>query len=82
MKTCLFCGEILKPNSNRLLAALWHFRPFEKKQLPWFKGTRQHFGLSAAMATISPLYNALRHWKYRRAKLASQFHSLDDQPSA
>ena len=81
-KTCIICGEKLKPNSNRLTAALWHFRPLELKQWPWFRGTVKHCGISSAISLMSPLYNTLRHWKYRKAKLTSQFCALDDVPAA
>ncbi|MDE2104486.1 MAG: hypothetical protein KGL39_45040 [Patescibacteria group bacterium] len=80
--TCIICGEKLKPGSNRLMSAFWHFRPLEWKQRPWFRGTLKRFGISAAIGLMSPLYNTLRHWKYRKAKLTSQFCALDDQPSA
>jgi len=82
MTKCKICGEKLKPNSNRLMAALWHFRPLEWKQWPWFRGTLKQFGLDAAICLMSPAYNTLRHWKYRNAKLTSQFCALDDVQGA
>jgi hypothetical protein len=79
-QNCIICNEQLKQNSNLLWAALWHFRLIEFKQWPWFKGTYKHFGLSSAISLICPLYNTLRHWKYRRFKLTSKFLSLEDMP--
>ncbi len=78
MNKCKICGEKLKPNSNRLSAALWHFRLIERKQWPWFRGTMELFGLDAAICLMSPIYNTFRHWKRRKAKLTSQFCALDD----
>jgi hypothetical protein len=81
MKQCLVCGEIIKPKSSQVLAALWHFRPLYLSQRSWFWGTLKKFGLLTAVCLMSPLVNILWNWKYRRSRLTSQFLAIDDLPT-
>ncbi len=74
---CVICGEKLK-HGNQLTAALWHFRPLDWGQRKWLFGTWRTFGLRGAITLISPAINTLVNWKYRKARLTSQFCALDD----
>ncbi len=77
-KTCAICGSTIKHGHNPVAAALWHFRPFDLSQLPWVRGTLRCFGVDAALCLISPAFNTIRHWKYRKYKLTCQFRTLED----
>ena len=75
---CIICGEKLKPNSNRITAALWHFRPLDCEQWAWFRGTLKHCGIRAAICLISPFCSTLLNWKYMKCKLTTKFNALEE----
>lgn len=79
-RICVICGEQIGSSASRTVAALWHFRPIERRSV-WYgylRGTYQVIGLRAALTLLSPLLNTVLNWKYRKARLTSQFNALDD----
>lgn len=72
---CIICKE---KTDKPIRAAIWHFRPLDLEQTRWFYGTVRSFGIVAGMTLISPLLNTLVYWRYRKARLTSQFCALED----
>ena len=70
MKTCPICGdETTKP----IQAAFAHFWIYQPGMLQYLRGNIRAFGfwsgLNATIALCCPLYNTLRYWKNRKARL-------------
>jgi hypothetical protein len=70
MNRCLICDE---RTTQPWRAALWHFRLVDWGQWRYWKGNIRTFGLRSGLAgsfALSfPIYNTLRHWKYRKHRL-------------
>lgn len=71
MKRCLICGDETK---RPIAATLEHLRLYESGNWGWFKGNMRAFGawsgFWSSVGLVCPLFNTLRHWKYRKVTLA------------
>jgi hypothetical protein len=70
MSHCIICGaETTRP----IVAALWHFRPFEWHGKSYITGNVRMFGfwggMRASLTLYFPVINTLVNWKHRRARL-------------
>lgn len=66
MKRCIICH---RDSTNPLKDFLSHFKLFEKKQFPYFNGTRRDFGLLTALRLLFPILRLHLTIKYRDKNL-------------
>ena len=70
MNACPICGE---RSTRPVLATLHHLRLYESGNWRFFRGNMAAFGrwrgFWSTVCLISPLFNTLRHWKYRKCRL-------------
>jgi hypothetical protein len=76
LKTCPICGSQAKCTfKEHWYHHVWraHLAPYEPGNFRWFKGNMATFGrwrgFWSTIGLISPLFNTLRHWKYRKHQL-------------
>lgn len=70
MKKCLWCGV----ETEYPLSALFsHFHLYSSGQWRYWRGNIKTFGIWdgfwSSVGLTFPIFNTLRHWKYRKAKL-------------
>lgn len=70
LKTCIVCGE---KTEKPFQAAFEHFWLWQPGMLQYLRGNICTFGfwsgLSATIGLMCPLYNTLKNWKYRKARM-------------
>ena len=68
-----FCPVCAEPTEYPWRAALEHFRLYQRGQWKYLRGNVSCFGLlqgiSGTLGLAFPIYNTLRHWKYRKYRL-------------
>jgi hypothetical protein len=67
---CVICGE---PTDKPVQSAFSHFWLYAPGALQYLRGNIRAFGFwsgaGATLALACPLYNTVRHWKHRKARL-------------
>lgn len=67
---CVICGE---PTGKPVQSAFSHFWIYMPGARRYLRGNVRAFGfwsgLHSTLSLACPLYNTVRHWKYRKAKL-------------
>jgi len=70
MKKCLVCGE---ESATPIASTLEHFKLYESGQWKYLRGNISCFGLYQGIMSVIglafPIFNTLRHWKYRKHRL-------------
>jgi hypothetical protein len=73
MAKCIICGD----NTTRPIAAAFeHFHLYSPGKWQYWRGNIRMFGfwsgLGSNIGLTFPIYNTLRHWKYRRVSIGVQ----------
>lgn len=84
MAKCIVCGNT---TTRPVAAAFEHFRLYQSGQWKYLRGNVRQFGRWAGvMGTLGlcfPVFNTLRHWRLRRARLVIPgFTDMSGRPMA